>query len=73
MALGRLGRLSTFDSLSIRDYRLLWLGQVSTSMGQWMDQTTRGWLMYQLTGSAMGLGFVTAAQSANREGAARAV
>ncbi|TAJ19898.1 MAG: MFS transporter [Dehalococcoidia bacterium] len=57
-----LPRIRTFDSLSIRDYRLLWLGQVSTSMGQWMDQVTRGWLMYQLTGSAADLGFVTAAR-----------
>ena len=62
MAFGRLRGLSTFDSLSIRDYRLLWLGQVSTSMGQWMDQVTRGWLMYELTGSAADLGFVTAAR-----------
>lgn len=60
--MARLRRLSTFDSLAIRDYRLLWLGQVNTSMGQWMDQVTRGWLMYQLTGSAADLGFVTAAR-----------
>lgn len=50
----------TFDSLTIRDYRLLWLGQVSTSMGQWMDQVTRGWLIYQITGSAAQLGLATA-------------
>lgn len=62
MAVRTLRRLRTFDSLGIRDYRLLWLGQVSTSMGQWMDQVTRGWLMYQLTGSAADLGFVTAAR-----------
>ncbi|MFA7249368.1 MAG: MFS transporter [Dehalococcoidia bacterium] len=62
MALGPFRRLSTFESLSVRDYRLLWLGQVSTSMGQWMDQVTRGWLMFQLTGSAADLGFVTAAR-----------
>ena len=37
----------TFASLHSRDYRLLWLAQLSTSMGQWMDQMTRGWLMYQ--------------------------
>ena len=41
---------------------MLWLGQVCTSMGQWMDQVTRGWLMYELTGSAADLGFVTAAR-----------
>lgn len=50
----------TFTSLHLRDYRLLWLGQVSTSMGQWMDQVTRGWLMYQLTGSALYLGLAAA-------------
>jgi MFS family permease len=50
----------TFASLRLRDYRLLWLGQVSTSLGQWMDQVTRGWLIYQLTGSALHLGLATA-------------
>jgi MFS family permease len=50
----------TFTSLQLRDYRLLWLGQVGTSMGQWMDQVTRGWLIYQITGSAFELGLATA-------------
>ena len=50
----------TFASLHVRDYCLLWLGQLSTSMGQWMDQVTRGWLMYQITGSALQLGLATA-------------
>lgn len=54
--------ISTFESLRIRDYRLLWLGQVSTSMGQWMDQVTRAWLIYQITGSGLQLGLVTAAR-----------
>jgi MFS family permease len=52
--------MHTFTSLYLRDYRLLWLGQMSTSMGQWMDQVTRGWLMYQLTGSALYLGLAAA-------------
>lgn len=52
--------MHTFTSLRLRDYRLLWLGQVSTSMGLWMDQVTRGWLIYQITGSALQLGFATA-------------
>jgi MFS family permease len=50
----------TFASLHSRDYRLLWLAQLSTSMGQWMDQMTRGWLMYELTRSALDLGLATA-------------
>src|SRR5215471_3509499 len=49
-----------FASLRSRDYRLLWLAQLSTSMGQWMDQMTRGWLMYKLTRSALDLGLATA-------------
>jgi MFS family permease len=52
--------LGTFDSLKLRDYRLLWLGQLSTSMGQWMDYTARGWLIYSLTHSPFQLGLVTA-------------
>lgn len=50
----------TFASLRLRDYRLLWFAQLSTSMGQWMDQVTRGWLIYQMTGSALQLGLATA-------------
>ena len=53
-------RFRTFESLALRDYRLLWLGQISTSMGQWMDQTARSWLIYQMTGSPLQLGLVSA-------------
>jgi MFS family permease len=53
-------RFRTFDSLAVRDYRLLWLGQCNNSMGQWMDQVTRGWLIYSLTGSPVQLGLATA-------------
>lgn len=56
----RLPRLRTFESLRFRDYRLLWLGQGGTSMGQWMDQVARSWLIYQMTGSALQLGAVSA-------------
>ncbi|MSQ10567.1 MAG: MFS transporter [Dehalococcoidia bacterium] len=52
-----------FQSLAVRDYRLLWLGQASTSMGQWMDQVCRGWLIYELTGSPLLLGAVTATRA----------
>ena len=52
--------IRTFESLGLRDYRLLWLGQLSTSFGLWMDQVTRTWLIYELTGSSLQLGFVSA-------------
>src|SRR5215470_8861172 len=54
------GRIHTFDSLSIRDYRLLWLGQVDTSLGQWMDSITRGYLIYHITSSPLQLGLAAA-------------
>ena len=55
-----MSRLHTFDSLDIRDYRLLWLGQVDTSLGQWMDSITRGYLIYHITSSPMQLGLAAA-------------
>jgi len=53
-------RTPTFQALQFRDFRLLWLGQATTSAGQWMDQVTRGWLIYQLTNSPLELGLVSA-------------
>jgi MFS family permease len=52
--------MRTFESLSIRDYRLLWAGQLTTSLGLWMDQVTRTWLIYSLTNSSLQLGLVSA-------------
>jgi MFS family permease len=57
---GALVRLPTFQAFRYSQFRLLWYGQVGTGMAMWMDQVARGWLMYELTGSALQLGFVTA-------------
>jgi len=57
---GLWSKIHTFDSLSIRDYRLLWLGQVDTSLGQWMDSITRGYLIYHITSSPLQLGLAAA-------------
>lgn len=57
---GLIRNIRTFESLGLRNYRLLWLGQLSTTMGQWMDQVTRAWLVYALTHSALQLGLVSA-------------
>src|SRR5439155_27323907 len=40
-------QLRAFEALRYRDYRLIWYGQVFASMGTWMDQVTRGWLIYE--------------------------
>jgi len=56
-------RLRAFEALRHREYRLLWYGQVFSSMGTWMDQVTRGWLIYELTNSALQLGMVRGIQA----------
>lgn len=57
------GRLRTFDALESRNFRLLWFGQGAIAMGTWMDQVSRGWLLYQLTESPLQLGLVRAVQA----------
>jgi MFS family permease len=46
-----------------REFRLLWYGQVFTSMATWMDSIARGWLMYDLTHSSFQLGLVRGVQA----------
>lgn len=48
--------LKTFSSLHHRDYRYLWGGTLLMSAGQWVQQVTLGWLLYELTSSAILLG-----------------
>src|SRR5581483_10018615 len=49
---------STFSSLRHRNYRLLWMGTLVSSSGDWMDQIALNWLIYSLTGSAVYLGIL---------------
>jgi MFS family permease len=48
----------TFRSLKYRDYRLLWFSTLFTSAGQWFQQITVSWLIWELTHSAFLLGSV---------------
>ncbi|MBI2886705.1 MAG: MFS transporter [Chloroflexi bacterium] len=48
--------LATFSSLRHRNYRYLWIGTLFMSAGQWVQQVTLGWLLYDLTGSSVLLG-----------------
>jgi|DewCreStandDraft_5_1066085.scaffolds.fasta_scaffold00063_3 MFS family permease len=50
--------LGTFKSLRHRNFRLLWFGLLFSSAGQWIQQVTLGWLVYELTDSAALLGIV---------------
>lgn len=45
-----------FVSLRHRNYKLLWLGSFFMGAGQWIQQVTLGWLLYDLTGSSVLLG-----------------
>jgi MFS family permease len=56
-------QLSLFEALRHREYRLIWYGQIFASMGVWMDQVTRGWLIYELTDSSLQLGLVRGIQA----------
>ncbi|HET7005380.1 MAG TPA: MFS transporter [Candidatus Binatia bacterium] len=49
--------------LCYRDFRLLWFGHVFGSMSFWMDQVTRGWLIYELTDSTVQLGMIRGVQA----------
>jgi MFS family permease len=49
-------RPRTFASLRHADYRYLWTGTLMMSTGQWVQQVTLGWLLYDLTGNSMLLG-----------------
>ncbi len=54
---------NTFQALSNRHYRWLWLGRLATSATFQMGGVVQGWLVYHLTGSAFALGWVGAGWS----------
>lgn len=47
---------TTFDALSVRDYRLLFQGNAVTSVGYWMQHVALGWLVLELSNSPFYLG-----------------
>jgi MFS transporter, DHA1 family, staphyloferrin A biosynthesis exporter len=55
-AAARRFRPRIFASLRHADYRYLWTGTLMMSTGQWVQQVTLGWLLYDLTGNSMLLG-----------------
>lgn len=54
----RINVLAIFVSLRHRDFRYLWFGTLFSSAGQWIQQITLGWLVYDITGSSVLLGLV---------------
>jgi predicted MFS family arabinose efflux permease len=47
----------TFSALRYRDFRLLWFGAITSTIGTFMQTLAQAWLVYTLTGSALLLGF----------------
>jgi MFS family permease len=52
----------TFSSLSVRNYRLYYIGQIISTSGTFMQTIAQGWLVLKLTNSGTALGFVVALQ-----------
>jgi MFS family permease len=49
-------RTTMFRALSHRNYRVFWIGAFLSNVGTWMQAVAQGWLMLQLTNSALWLG-----------------
>ncbi len=60
----RRSRFHTFSSLRHLDYRYLWTGTLMMSAGQWVQQVTLGWLLYDLTGNSILLGALNGLRAA---------
>ena len=56
-------RLATFDALQDRHFRWYWIGMLASSSTMQMGSVGSGWLVYELTGSAFALGWVSAGWS----------
>lgn len=48
------------ELLGVRDFRLIWLGVLFSQIGDWMQITTQGWLVVDMTSSALAVTIVTA-------------
>ena len=48
-----------YSTLSVRNFRWLWIGSLSSSFAMNMQIIARGWLVYALTSSATDLAWVT--------------
>jgi MFS family permease len=52
----------TFQSLSVRNYRLYFIGQAISVNGTWIQTVGQAWLVLRLTGNAVDLGITAALQ-----------
>src|SRR5678809_887508 len=45
-----------FKAFQYRDFRLMWIGACTSSVGTWMQIVAQGWLIYRLSHSSFLLG-----------------
>ena len=50
--------MGMFFAFRYKDYRWLWAGNAFSSGAQWIQQTTMGWVVFDMTGSAALLGAI---------------
>src|SRR5215208_5626950 len=50
---------SAGSALRVRDFRLLWLGQIASFSGSWMQAVAQGCVILSLTRSPLALGLLT--------------
>lgn len=50
---------NVFSSLSNRNYRYLWFATLFSMSGQWIQEITLGWLVWEMSHSAMVVGITT--------------
>ncbi|MCX6512307.1 MAG: MFS transporter [Actinobacteria bacterium] len=58
----RLLTSKTFEALSIRNFRIYFLGQLASFSGTWMQAVAQGWLVLELGGGGVALGTAIALQ-----------
>jgi len=56
-------RLATFAALQDRRFRWYWIGMLASASAMQMGGVGQGWLVYEMTGSALALGWVSASWS----------
>ena len=56
------GRVSTFDSLRVRNFRLFFSGQLISQIGNWLTLIAQALLVLKLTDSGFALGLLAACQ-----------
>ncbi|MFL5677276.1 MAG: MFS transporter [Chloroflexota bacterium] len=64
--LGRLGRVSLLAPLAGRDYRLVWIGESVSLLGDQFNTIALAWLVLGLTGSGFALGVILIAAAIPR-------